>query len=307
MTHDLALLPTQSLVSGVIGAIGVASVIGVAAKPATCGKAKEYAGYARYARRQKSSEQSKWAANSVPETRIRSFARSPPHCTHQARYRTGSFRGKSLPIGRPVSEQAHLRQRKKEERPMSTDFRTEEKIQMADLFDGRLERLDIREHVEPGTTSEKCRCLTDGRNYLWAYSARDGLLSSMSRYGQNAVGKILTAVAETFDTDIYSEHEPQFWGFANKEEWDLAWSEMDKKAEDEFHVNVIAYVKGEPNNIKEGTVGMEQAKLAINLVAVDPHLSMAENKRELLDAIGRMYYADKTVTLREEQIELVKL
>ena len=30
MTHDLALLPTQSLVSGVIGAIGVASVIGVA-------------------------------------------------------------------------------------------------------------------------------------------------------------------------------------------------------------------------------------------------------------------------------------
>jgi hypothetical protein len=77
--HDLALLPTQSLVSRVIGAIGVASVIGVAAKPATSGKAKEYAGYARYARRQKSSEQSNWAANSVPETRIRSFARSPPH------------------------------------------------------------------------------------------------------------------------------------------------------------------------------------------------------------------------------------
>lgn len=52
---------------------------------------------------------------------------------------------------------------------------------------------------------------------------------------------------------------------------------------------------------------MGQAKLAKNLVAVDPHLSMAENKRELLDTIHRMYYADKMVTLTEEQIELVKL
>ena len=190
---------------------------------------------------------------------------------------------------------------------MSTDFRTEEKIQMADLFDGRLERLDIREHVNPGTTSEECRCLTDGRNYLWAYSGRDGMLGSMSRYGQNAVSKILRAVAETFDTEIYTEHEPQFWGFANKEAWDLAWSEMERKAEDEFHADIIAYVKGEPNDLNEGTVGMEQAKLAKNLVAVDPHLSMLENKRELLDTIGRMYYADKRITLTEEQIERVKL
>ena len=190
---------------------------------------------------------------------------------------------------------------------MSTVFRTEEKIQMADLFDGSLERLDIREHVDPGTTSEECRCLTDGRNYLWAYSARDGLLSSMSRYGQNAVGKILGAVAETFDTGIYSEHEPQFWGFANEEEWDLAWSEMNKRAEDEFHANIIAYVKGESNDLKEGTVGMGQAKLAKNLIAVDPHLFMAENKRELLDTIDQMHYAEKRIILTEVQIERVKL
>jgi hypothetical protein len=64
----------------------------------------------------------------------------------------------------------------------------------------------------------------------------------------------LRAVAETLDTGIYSEHEPQFWGFANEEEWDLAWSEMDKKAEDEFHADVIAYVKGEPNDLNEGTI-----------------------------------------------------
>jgi hypothetical protein len=77
---------------------------------------------------------------------------------------------------------------------------------------------------------------------------------------------------------------------------------MNKKAEDEFHVNVIAYVKGEPNYLNEGTVGMEKAKLAKNLVAVDPHLSMAENKCELLETIDRMYYADKRITLTEEQL-----
>ena len=105
MTHDLALLRSQSLVLGVVGVIGVASVIGVAAKPATCGKAKEYAGYARYARRQKTSEQCKRA--SVSETQIRSFARSPTHCVHQARNRDRICRGKSLPIAPPISEQVH--------------------------------------------------------------------------------------------------------------------------------------------------------------------------------------------------------
>ena len=190
---------------------------------------------------------------------------------------------------------------------MSTDFRTEEKIQMADLFDGRLERLGVREHVNPRTTWEEGRCLTDGRNYLWAYSGRDGMLGSMSRYGQNDVDKILRAVAETFETGIYTEHEPQFWGFPNKEAWELAGSEMEKKAEGAFHADIIAYVKGEPNDLNEGTVGMEQAKLAKNLVAVDPHLSMTENEWELLDTIDRMYCADKRITLTEQQIERVKL
>jgi hypothetical protein len=56
-----------------------------------------------------------------------------------------------------------------------------------------------------------------------------------------------------------------------------------------------------------GTIGMEQAKLAKNLVAVNPHLSMPENKRELLDTIDRTYHADTSIILTEEQIERVKL
>ena len=76
---------------------------------------------------------------------------------------------------------------------MSTDYRTMEKISFADLFDGRLERFEIREHINAGSTSNIYRCLTDGRNYLWAYADDNGNLAGMSRYGANAPGRILQA------------------------------------------------------------------------------------------------------------------
>ena len=31
---------------------------------------------------------------------------------------------------------------------------------------------------------------------------------------------IIKAIEQAFDTEIFSEHEPQFWGFATQEEWD---------------------------------------------------------------------------------------
>jgi hypothetical protein len=39
-----------------------------------------------------------------------------------------------------------------------------------------------------------------------------------------APGGILKAISEVFDTEIYSEHEPQFWGFDTEEEWE-AWQD----------------------------------------------------------------------------------
>lgn len=99
---------------------------------------------------------------------------------------------------------------------MSTHFALSQKLSSRELFGGRLEHSGIREHVSPNT-NERTRCLTDGRNYLWVDITEDGLVVGQSRYGMNAPVKILSAIAETFDTRIFSEYEPEFWGFDTQE------------------------------------------------------------------------------------------
>ena len=57
---------------------------------------------------------------------------------------------------------------------MSTDYRSLSPIPFDELFDGRLEKFGVYEHIVPGEASDTERCLTDGRNRLWAYASEDG-------------------------------------------------------------------------------------------------------------------------------------
>jgi hypothetical protein len=189
---------------------------------------------------------------------------------------------------------------------MSTDYRLFEQVKANTLFDGRLENFGVREHVEPGETSQNSRCLTDGRNYLWVYIDDAGLVGCLSRYGGNAPGKILNAIAQALDTDIFSEDEPQFWGFDTQEEWDAAWEQIDNESEEEFYLSVINYVRGQPNDILPGTVGARKADIVKNLVKEDPTLLAAENKDQLLRRMETIYDRDYAVkiTLAQEDIDL---
>jgi hypothetical protein len=90
---------------------------------------------------------------------------------------------------------------------MSTDYICSPKITACRLFDGRLEKFGVREHVIPNETTKDARLLTDGRNYLCASIDDAGLVTSLMRRGQNAPGKILNAIAQAFDTEIFSEYE----------------------------------------------------------------------------------------------------
>ena len=98
---------------------------------------------------------------------------------------------------------------------MSTDYRLEKSVRAADILDGRLMAFGVQEQICEFTT-ETSKCLTDGRNYIWLYIDDGGLVGSLSRFGANAPSKILEAIATSFDTDIFSEYEPQFWGFDSK-------------------------------------------------------------------------------------------
>jgi hypothetical protein len=189
---------------------------------------------------------------------------------------------------------------------MSTDYRLGKKVCTRDLFGGQLENFGVREKVT-SDTSELKRCLTDGRNYLWVYIADDGFVSCLSRYGGNAPGKIINAIAEAFETEIFSEYEPQFWGFATQEEWDAAMKEMHDRHQQQFYRDLCAYVHGRPNNIRPGTVGETQAKIAKKLVEEDA--AVIDGKEKLLAEIEAIYDRDHAVvvTLGPEDLALASM
>ena len=142
---------------------------------------------------------------------------------------------------------------------ISTDYILSHQVSARELFDGRLENSGIREQVSP-ETHESTRCLTDGRNYLWVDITEDGLVGCLTRYGANDPSNILSAIAETFDCQIFSEYVPQYWGFDTQQEWDAAIDEMAAPDRDKFYRDVCAYVQGEANDIRPGTVGEERGQ-----------------------------------------------
>ena len=191
---------------------------------------------------------------------------------------------------------------------MSTNFRPARTIPMEDLFDGRLGADGVCEAVVEGSTSSTTRCMTDGRTRLWVYGDRN--VECMTRYaGGGSPGKILGKIAETFETDIYSEYDPRFWGFDTQAEWD-AWQERAaKESRAKFCAEIIKFVLGQPNDIDEGTVGMLQAEIARELVAVSPDLVLPDRTEDLMASVERTYNERRamSVTLADEDIALATL
>jgi len=96
---------------------------------------------------------------------------------------------------------------------MTTDYRLKKRVRLADLTDGRLEEFGVWEQPIPGATSDQAKCLMDGNDHLWAFADSDGSVESLMRYGGSGNGSILAAIEKTFDTEIFSELEPQYWGY----------------------------------------------------------------------------------------------
>jgi|ERR1700683_3662757 len=191
---------------------------------------------------------------------------------------------------------------------MSTSYAPIKKVRAYDLFDGRLEEAGVREAVTDDTTPTS-RCLTDGRNYLWVNITEDGYISNLRRYGGNAPSKILSALAQAFDTDIVSEYEPQYWGFQTEEEWDAWQLALAKEGEEEFYTELMRFLRGEPNDIRPGTIGLLKAEVAKSLVDKDQSLLLPENKDRLLKEMDAIYDRDHAVrvTLNPDDIALADM
>jgi hypothetical protein len=103
-------------------------------------------------------------------------------------------------------------------------------------------------------------------------------------------------VAEAFDSDIFSEYEPQFWGFDTQEEWD-AWHEDNRKDEDECYADLLRFLADQPNNIGAGTVREEQAQIAKRLVSEDPTLVSPNRRKEFIEEIRTAYDNSRKVVV----------
>jgi hypothetical protein len=135
-------------------------------------------------------------------------------------------------------------------------------------------------------TTEQKRCLTDEHNFLWVHVGDEGFVHSLTRYLPNgAPGRILWAISEAFDAEIFSEHEPQYWGFDTQEEWDAWQHAIATEHDDEFYADILKFVADEPNGIRAGTVGERWALIAKRLIAGDPGLVASERRCELMEAI----------------------
>jgi hypothetical protein len=175
---------------------------------------------------------------------------------------------------------------------MSTDYRLEKSIRAADVLDGRLMAFGVQEQLCEYTT-EASKCLTDGGNYIWLYIDDGGfVVDSLSSFGENDPSAILEAIATTFDTEIFSEHEPQFWGCASQEELDAWMEQMSKEAEDRFYAELIKYLRGEPSDINPHTVQYDKALIAKTLADADPELLVPEMREKLIGAVEEIYKSD---------------
>ena len=185
---------------------------------------------------------------------------------------------------------------------MSTDFVTQKQIQIGEL----LARLPIDGVCLHKIASENYVILTDGRSFLHVYQSPTGQLG-FSRYGANTVGYIFGVLSVTFGTEIFSEGSPQFWGYATKEEWGIAWNKMFEEDEHRFYLELLKYLSGEECDIGSGTVGMTHAEIAKELVRADPSLLKPENESLLMERIEAIYEAKcgATVAIPENLAQLL--
>jgi hypothetical protein len=189
---------------------------------------------------------------------------------------------------------------------MSTYYRPLPDIQFAQLFDGRLEKYGIKEKIAADPT-EETRYLVGCDGFLKVHREGNGTCAFMQR--GLLPWSILDALAEEFEIELVSEYDHRYWGFATEQEWDDWNIQLSKKHEDEFYNDLLHYVRGEPNSLTAGSIGMTQAEIAKTLVKNDPSLMAPEQRNALLEAVSAIYDRDhaEIVTLTEQELAAAEL
>jgi hypothetical protein len=163
---------------------------------------------------------------------------------------------------------------------MFTDYRLNNELWIEQIFDARLERFGIYETYISVSTPE-WRCLTDGNSVLWVEG--DEEVEFLLGFGMfNAAEKILTAIEEAFDAEIFSEHQPQYWGKEGEEECRCDRREVAEEVQTRLNILIMRHVRGESLDIEPYSGFMHVVNITKDLIIENPELASPDREAELL-------------------------
>ena len=169
---------------------------------------------------------------------------------------------------------------------MFTDYRLNKKLSIEKIFDGRLERLGVHETFVAEAKPE-WRCLTDGNNVLWVEG--DGKIDNLLGFGMlNATEKILTAIEEAFDAQIFSEHQPQFWGNETENVWRRDRRKTAEEVQAKWIILIMNCVRGKSLNTEPNSSLMPVANIAKELIIENPDFASPDREAELLEKTNKI-------------------
>ena len=188
---------------------------------------------------------------------------------------------------------------------MSTQYGLRKSIKADELFDGRLEAFGVREGVKPEGAADQfppymkvreVRYLTDGYNSMAVIVYENGVPDlTVTNLWCAPEKEIFHAIAEAFDTDIVTEHQPEFWGFDTQEEWDAHEKRIHEEGQRKFHAELLKpSARRSRSDIGPGTIGMKKAEIAKALAEKDPSLMEPENRDKLMGVIDAIYVTATT-------------
>jgi hypothetical protein len=167
---------------------------------------------------------------------------------------------------------------------MSTDYKLQKEITLKELFDGRLEPHGIQEFEVEGKSSDQFGVLTDGTNRLAVYA--DDVVKIIKRCGTNNENRILNAIADEFETDIYSEYSGKFWGYETDEEWEAAEFRKEEYSLKKYYGRMMAILGLWKDSPRKAKITIEDAAIANDLITQTPRLASPDCMHELMEEIA---------------------
>jgi hypothetical protein len=163
---------------------------------------------------------------------------------------------------------------------MGSKYKAKKNIRAGEMFDGRLEKFGIR---EDGQASENYRCLTDGESCGGVVIDGTGNVTGFQREWNDkwtSPEKILSAISDTFKTQIFNRREPEYSGLDSEEE-KAAWRARQSEIEEWLAIREAEALKIDPDTAE---VDWTYAQ------TLDPYGVYPELPEEF-QQIGREYFA----------------